>query len=1126
MRKSLWISALAVILSIAGTSGASAGFFWPGKAPSKSLPGFKTLAKSAGDFTGKAVDENGVMTPDKVLEGKYIPELEPVGTILSPKGENWFYILETDGDKMDGSNEYYTKWNFKEFKITVYDGKFNIVGYVHGTPEFPEGAARCNRVNVATQVTSNFFNSNSSDYEIVVDFNYNPDDTKYLYGAKQFSQAYTLQPAMPEEVQTPLFKCPGLLQGILNGSTTTTESFVLSFVYESTWDSEPEEHGKTTLRVYKPVSWGAKEPELIAQQKSEISAGDGINDAIPFFVVAHGSDVYSVRTYYEKPLFDYTQGDDPVMTPDNHFIVDLYKPTAKNPIVTDYTDPSADPGTPWKSVSIPMDSPTDANMLWRSYALGNFLGERDVTWDFSDNGEPCLIISIVDSNVQEESTARYRVYDLEGNIVKEFGTLSDSYIDFPALEGHCEQIGFQIVNADGNSVTQLVDWPSLEVRGEVPVLFEYDGNVFSLSSVPTRVLGEGGVLYAANVVPTMGDGESSFAYIAYFRPDGELHHMDTLTLPAQTAKAYAYVEAEVLDPYLYNTDSKYEYLIWLYTWKDNDKTGTDLSLCVVDNEGKILAKRELTDGHSLENAYVSNCPDQRYIVLSWRDASKGTNPSLLELISLPLNDFEGEGTAENPYIIRTFGDFDQVRNNLTSHFALAGDVDMEHRAFRPIEGAFTGSIDGRGHTVKDLFISAAERGALFNSFGQRPEEESDKASAVLKDITFDGVTFYREGSAYGTKVYSLLAADARYAEFNKVNVVNPVVEISDVNVSFGVLANVADNVKFTDCAVKGADIDLPRGSGVGGIVGDARDCEFRNVYVNGSLKARTNLGGIAGSTNGIASAFSNIHVDADLDASATVAGGVIGANNSRSEVRNSIVEGSITCSSAAGGIVGNLMAPEREEADDVFIIENNVVNLKAINAGDNPEAVHRIVGYSCIDEGERQVWIENPDWDESNPNSSPGEYKTVPASPEKHIGVNHVVSGIAAFDTTEGLSTEGITTSLAGNDALFSNLGFVFGSSTEAPWVAPTASNPIPVLYFEDSLPQGSGVESVVAETALTYRAGIISAPDARIALFDLSGRRVAVAYGELSTENIPAGIYLATAAIVGKTSTIKIMIR
>lgn len=133
------------------------------------------------------------------------------------------------------------------------------------------------------------------------------------------------------------------------------------------------------------------------------------------------------------------------------------------------------------------------------------------------------------------------------------------------------------------------------------------------------------------------------------------------------------------------------------------------------------------------------------------------------------------------------------------------------------------------------------------------------------------------------------------------------------------------------------------------------------------MKARTNLGGIAGSTNGSASAFSNMHVDADLDASATVAGGVIGANNSRSEVRNSIVEGSITCSSAAGGIVGSLMAPEREEADGVFIIENNVVNLKAINAGDTPEAVHRIVGYSCIDEGERQVWIENPDWDESIP---------------------------------------------------------------------------------------------------------------------------------------------------------------
>lgn len=1061
MRKSILVSAAAALLTLAGTTNASAGIFRPGSTRTSSPSGFSSLAKNAGEYISKAVDENGVMTPDNVFEGKYTADLEPVGSLLSPTGEHWFYNLEFEGEEMEGSNQYYTKWNYTGFKLTVYNGKCEPVGYVRGKANFPEGAMRCNRVNVATQVTSKFFDSNSSTYEVVVDFNYNPDEKKYYYGAKQYSQAYTLQSEMPAEAQTPLFECPGLLQGVVDGSTATSESFLLSFVYESTWTNEPAESGKVTLRVYKPVSWGKTTPELIAQQTSYVSDGDGINDAIPFFVAVHGSDVYSVRSYYEKPLFDYSSGDNPTLTADNHFVVELYKPSSSNPIITDYTDPDANPGKPWKKVSIPVEAPTEGDFIWRSYAIGNFLGDRDVTWDFSTGNDPCLIISIVDSNVQEDTQGYYRVYDLEGNIVKEFGTASNYYVLYPSLEGQSEQIGFNCLNKDGDTVTQLVDWPSLEVKGEVPALFEYEGNIYTLSSIPSRIVGEGGALYSANVTPAMGDGESSLAYIAYLRADGSLHHMDKLSLPENTAKAYAFTEADVLDPYLFNTDSKYEYLIWLYTWKDNNKVGTDLSLCVVDNEGKIIARRNLPNNHSNENAYVSNCPDQRFIVLNWRDASKLSNPSMMEFVSLPLNNFEGEGTVENPYLIYTYGDFDRMRNNLTSHFALAGDIDMENRAFRMIEGTFLGSLDGRGHTVKNLYLSLNARGALFDKFGQRPEEETTEPSAVMKNITFSGVSMLSQGSIYGTRSHAMLAAEARYSEFNNVMVVNPILKFTEnVNMNFGVFANVADNVTFTDCGVKGADIEILRGNGVAGIAQDARACQFRNVYVNGSFKGRVNVAGVAANTNSYSSSIDNAHVVADLEASNDCAGGVVASNNSRTSVRNSIVEGTITATSSVGGIAGSLSPTDEPEAEDLFLIENNVVNLSAINAGDTPEAVHRIVGYTTIDDGEQTRWVENPEWDPSDPNSPSGSYVTIPATPEAHIGVNHVISDLPAFDTTEGLATEGTTTSLYDNEDLFYDLGFKFGTSTDAPWSAPTWINRVPKLYFESTIGQSMKFDS------------------------------------------------------------------
>ncbi len=1048
MRKSIFATASLALMLMAGTTDASAGFFYPDGTTTQST--FSKKQKAPGEFLQKAVDANGVMTPDHVLEATHISEFAGTGSLLSPTGENWFYTIECDGDKMPGSSIYYTKWNFKTFKLTVYDGKFNIVGYIHGDIEFPENAYRCNVVFVDTQVTSTFFNVNSSDYEVIMSFNFNPDETKYYYGAKQYSQAYTLQTTMPEEPQEYLFRSPGTPTSVISDSSSTSESYVLSFTYTTTWTNESALNDKSTIYVYKPVSWGKKEPELIAKQTSSYTPGDGMNEPNPFFIVAHNGTVYSVSTYYEKPLFDYS-GDEPVMTPDNHFIIELYKPTASNPIVSD--DPDNKP-VPYKTVSIPMDSKTsDGKYTWRSYALGNFLGESDVTWDFSDpNGDPCFIMTVLDSNVQEESACFYQVFDINGNMVKEFGTASNSYVVFPAADGMSKQIGFEVLNEDGSTVTQLVDWPSLEVKGEIPALFEYDGNIYTQSSVPSRVLGEGETLYAANAVPSMGDGESAFCYIAYFRANGDLHHMDILHLPENTAKAYAYVVPEVMDPYLFNTDSKNEYLIWLYSWKDGNKVGANLSLCVVDNEGTIIARRDLPEGHSEETAYVSNCPDKKFIVLTWRDASKRDNPDLLELIGLPLNNFEGAGTVADPYIIRTFGDFDQIRNNLTSHFALANDIDFQNRALRPVDGTFLGTIDGRNKKISNVNLTVGNSGAMFMQFGQRQEEENAELAA-MKNIIFDGITISRSGTQYGTKPCALIAYDARFAEFNKVNVLNANVEISGVNTTFGAIANIADNVRFIDCAVKDANVNIERGNGVAGLVYDVRQSQISNCAVTGSFKGRMNVAGIAGAANSYSTAFENCHVNATLEATVTTLGGIVAANNSRSTVRNCIVEGSITADSSVGAIVGSLAAPEEVEAEN--IIEGNIVAVDEFNVGETPSQAHRIVGYTSIDDGDQYKWVPNPDYDENDPNSSAGEYKEVPAEAETKIGVNHVISGIAPVEATEGLATEGTTTDFADVDQAFlQDLGFRFGNSTDAPWLAPTWMNRIPALYFENTIGQ------------------------------------------------------------------------
>lgn len=113
----------------------------------------------------------------------------------------------------------------------------------------------------------------------------------------------------------------------------------------------------------------------------------------------------------------------------------------------------------------------------------------------------------------------------------------------------------------------------------------------------------------------------------------------------------------------------------------------------------------------------------------------------------------------------------------------------------------------------------------------------------------------------------------------------------------------------------------------------------------------------------------------------------------------------------------------------------------------------RHVGYTSIDDGDQLKWVDNPNWDPQNPNSNPGGYEMVPAQPEEKIGVNHVVSELPAIDATEGLATEGTTTPFDDVTAeFFTDLGFKFGSDSQAPWAFANYMSPMPQLYYEDMI--------------------------------------------------------------------------
>jgi len=91
----------------------------------------------------------------------------------------------------------------------------------------------------------------------------------------------------------------------------------------------------------------------------------------------------------------------------------------------------------------------------------------------------------------------------------------------------------------------------------------------------------------------------------------------------------------------------------------------------------------------------------------------------------------GSGTIEDPYVITTCQDLQDMSNDETAHYIIANDIDCSGFAFTPVGdwNGFTGSLDGQKHTIKNLSIDAGNQNAgLFLDIG---------TGAVIQNINFD-----------------------------------------------------------------------------------------------------------------------------------------------------------------------------------------------------------------------------------------------------------------------------------------------------------------------------------------------------------------------------------------------------
>lgn len=245
----------------------------------------------------------------------------------------------------------------------------------------------------------------------------------------------------------------------------------------------------------------------------------------------------------------------------------------------------------------------------------------------------------------------------------------------------------------------------------------------------------------------------------------------------------------------------------------------------------------------------------------------------------------GDGSESNPYLIENAEQLDNIRNDLNAHYALINDVDVstligtldsldpmynDGRGWNPIGNRlhpFTGSIDGRGHTISGLMFYV-------------PETDSN---------TYELGLF---GGLENALIYNM-------------DVVGEASIENDSNTNLGIISSYSTNSIFSGLTVSGSITGLSEATAViAGLIAQDHSSSFFNIDMNVSIHTLSSntTGGVVGESHD--SSFSNVVNRKGVHASNSLyVGGIVGYSISSSyrHVRN---HSDVFGFNYTGGIIG------------------------------------------------------------------------------------------------------------------------------------------------------------------------------------------------------------------------------
>ena len=261
-------------------------------------------------------------------------------------------------------------------------------------------------------------------------------------------------------------------------------------------------------------------------------------------------------------------------------------------------------------------------------------------------------------------------------------------------------------------------------------------------------------------------------------------------------------------------------------------------------------------------------------------------------------DFEGEGTAESPYLIENVDDLKLLAENVNNgeayantYFKLTANIDLNIEPnWTPVGKSglpFQGTFDGYGYQITNLKISNG--GQYAGLFGYTK-------GAVIKNCNVTG-------------------------------------EINGYNYTGGIVGSANVNTKIRNCSFQG-NVE-GNGEKRGGIVGHTSiGCDVSGCFVTGTVTGEKFVGGIAGWGAGT---IKNCYALANVTATGVSAGGIAGYYCSNFTIENCYYSGNVSAK-WAGGIAGYV-----SESISGSTEIKNCVSLAESVTGSN---ANRIAGYN------------------------------------------------------------------------------------------------------------------------------------------------------------------------------------